>query len=107
MFGGTLALGRECKRRVCFCGSRHMTNLRRIPESCRRTLLLVALATAAASALYGQGQENVKADAILVQDKAILLFTRMATCDENFVPGTSQHMVSIDNGRSWQKRGPR
>jgi len=35
------------------------------------------------------------------------LFTRMAACDDNFVPGASSFLVSTDGGRSWQKRGPR
>src|SRR5262249_24373164 len=52
-----------------------------------------------------QGQDYIEADAILPQDKAIILFTR-ARCANYPTPGTAQLMVSTDGGRSWKKSGP-
>ena len=87
----------------------YLSRLQRVHGLIRRTLSLAACTIVAASALLAQqnAKDNVKADAILVHGKAILLFTRMAACDDNFVPGASQLLVSTDGGRSWQKRGPR
>src|SRR5262249_52445638 len=52
-----------------------------------------------------QAQENIEADANLVQNKAILLFTR-AGCVDWPPPGIAQLLVSTDSGRSWNKSGP-
>jgi hypothetical protein len=86
-----------------------LSGLQGIRRSIRKSLFLAALTIVAASTLLAQqnAKDNVEIDAILVQDKAILLFTRMAACGDSFVPGAAQLLVSTDNGRSWQQCGPR
>lgn len=68
-----------------------------------RALVVAAFLASAAQTL--QAQEYLEADAILVQDKVIVLFTR-ARCANSPPPGTAQLLVSTDGGHSWKKSGP-
>jgi hypothetical protein len=68
-----------------------------------QALVVATLLISAARAL--QAQEYIEADAILVQDNAIILFTR-AGCADFPPPGIAQLLVSTDGGRSWKKSGP-
>jgi len=51
-------------------------------------------------------QENVGADGILLHGKTVVLFAHVSTCAAEGQIPAAQVFVSLDAGKTWDKRGP-
>jgi hypothetical protein len=66
------------------------------------SILLAGTVTLGAAA-----QENIGGDGILLHGKTVVLFAHVSTCaSEGQIPA-AQIFVSLNSGRTWQRRGPR